>query len=351
MTGALGPAASPEALRRAGRHRAVLPRPPQPHGADQGAAEKVGAAPGPEAGEGPGREGATLPHRALSCPQRPAPGDLPGTGPTLHLPTLSPGLGTLTVGSGTAWLRVQAQRARSCGSSTIRGVAGLRPAVTPRGLSPEPGSVRHRVPGLTDPAPRCEAHQLRGLAPPRGARSRACLSQHVRGARLGHLRSSLETLGGSGVPPCPGWGEAKGAAHPPSPLSAPPGAWATGRIMGGSGGWPRRRAPRPSPRRWVGVCAVPRPSVSSNPFPPQAGPVHRKALPLHLCLRWVSTARRDAGHGVPTAPFPAHLPRPPPERNTGPPGVRDRDRRPGGAGGPHPERRTPVRLARGFRSV
>lgn len=163
-----------------------------------------GRGPRPEAGEGPGREGATLPHRALSCPQHPAPGDLPGTGPTLHLPTLSPGLGTLTVGSGTPWLRVQAQRARSCGSSTIRGVAGLRAAVTPRGLSPEPGSVRHRVPGLTDPAPGCEAHQLRGLAPPRGARSWACLSQHVRGARLGHLQSSLETLGGSGVPPCPG---------------------------------------------------------------------------------------------------------------------------------------------------
>nr|KAF6465607.1 potassium voltage-gated channel subfamily Q member 1 [Rousettus aegyptiacus] len=34
--------ASPEALRRAGRHRAVLPRPPQPHGAHQGATEKAG---------------------------------------------------------------------------------------------------------------------------------------------------------------------------------------------------------------------------------------------------------------------------------------------------------------------
>lgn len=70
----LGPTASPEALRRAGRHRAVLPRPPQPHGADQGAAEKVGAAPGPEAGEGPGREGATRPlGRLRGCPSAPPP--------------------------------------------------------------------------------------------------------------------------------------------------------------------------------------------------------------------------------------------------------------------------------------
>lgn len=38
------PAASSEALRCAGCHRAVLPRPPQPHGAHQRATEKVGTA-------------------------------------------------------------------------------------------------------------------------------------------------------------------------------------------------------------------------------------------------------------------------------------------------------------------
>lgn len=70
------PAASTEALRRAGRHRTVLPGPPQPHGAHQRAAEKVGTG-----GQG---TGGTEWGRGRKYGSLPTPGQQPGP----HCPPL-----------------------------------------------------------------------------------------------------------------------------------------------------------------------------------------------------------------------------------------------------------------------
>lgn len=136
------PAASAEALRRAGRHRAVLPGPPQPHGAHQGAAEKVGAAAG-IAGQGGRRGGA---------PSRTPPPTPPPRDPGQPFPPPHP-----QHGPPTPHFRARA-RPRPRTRPPPRRLPGAKPRPPPSGSAPwavpvldlEPRTLStgsHRVPG------------------------------------------------------------------------------------------------------------------------------------------------------------------------------------------------------------
>lgn len=111
------------------------------------------------------------------------------------------------------------------------GIAGLRPAASPRGPSPEPGSVCHSVPGLPDPPPGHEATSSRAWPHPEVPAPRPASRSMSEVPAWGIYEAATRHW----VVPrsCPAWGGlSKGAAHPPSPLPAPPGAWASG--LGGS---------------------------------------------------------------------------------------------------------------------
>lgn len=248
------PAASPEAVRRAGRHRAVLPGPPQPHGAHQGAAEEVGAGDLralPVAPPAPART-------CRSLPASPAPGalaghTLPGARPpwpptrdwrgdpachALWPPTWR--LGACWRGSSAALGPAQAQTCRASGgrggatrgplsrpgcTGTVRG--GVLVLPTGRGL---------RLPG-TDPPLGHEGSPLRALASPR-AQPQTCLSgvSAVPGLTLGNPgpcppRRSLRDVLTTG-PPSPGGSTGLGSGRQ---LAGP---W---RRRGPRGGW---RGPR-----------------------------------------------------------------------------------------------------------
>ena len=204
----------------------------------------------------------------------------------------------------------------------LGGLRGLRPAASPRwaGLGTElcatqgvagkcawqPGAQATPTP-VADLLQGREAHpaQRPGLAPE---------GPTCRPASLGTFR----TLGYPGTLLCPGRVTKGQPNHCPSPLSAPPqaplGAWASGTweapgwFLGGGEGWPpggRAACPAghvsPSTHRQARCpCGAPAKCelVSVSLPPPQAGPVHREALPLHLRLRWVS-ALRHPGRGSP----------------------------------------------------